>query len=574
MRAANEAQTWTAGGRPRLKGLAKSAVRQVVDRAVQIMPGSCYRLADYILSTRPRPARPAKATRSEKPTRQERLRIPVDELLAQAGPALTHADVLTLLKSAGGLHETALHRYLTALFVARRLDVMQAAVECEALDYPETRLFHALKLAQYRGESARKGEDLDGCFERLNGHPMFADAAANLIADLIARTGDTSHLSRFLVHLTPDQLSRLAPATFLGCMRLLQGAEPDQRLASLRQAYLARLSDEQRLYFLEILPITERSGFGGWRDLVERFATAYTAADAEDRHQLRLHVIRPLARIPAGEHDLMSIRFDAGQRAGLMGRLTDALAAGRGVGLVRLGDGEAYGYAPTEIAGIAPEAFIEDNLIRERMWWGTTIDEPRRETIRRRFREAVASADIIGVPSIYRIIRDRSTPYTRFGSTGGQRGLATVLSQLGEAIPTAGRILTEERCHQILFDRSGIEALCKAARRVVVVSCWTREQLRLDAHPDIHNVVIPGHTKVAKATGMGPETRALFDTFEAQVTEMAACCAPGTLVLVGAGFLGKVFIAEAKAKGAVALDVGAVLDYLVGFKTRSLADLV
>jgi hypothetical protein len=38
--------------------------------------------------------------------------------------------------------------------------------------------------------------------------------------------------------------------------------------------------------------------------------------------------------------------------------------------------------------------------------------------------------------------------------------------------------------------------------------------------------------------------------------------------------VGKIFVDEAKMRGAVAIDVGSLLDYMVERKTRTIADLI
>jgi hypothetical protein len=43
----------------------------------------------------------------------------------------------------------------------------------------------------------------------------------------------------------------------------------------------------------------------------------------------------------------------------------------------------------------------------------------------------------------------------------------------------------------------------------------------------------------------------------------------GRLVVVGAGYAGKVIVHEARKRGAVALDLGSVMDYWIGASTRS-----
>ena len=518
-------------------------------------------MADYIQSHQPRGGSAAGPG----------IRTPLDEHLAGAGALLSHVDVLGMLARSGTLTEATFNRYLGTLHAARRMDLLEAAVTAEHLGFDDTRLIFRLKLELYRGRTDTSAAELEGHYAVLSASRLHAEQAADLVAVNLARLEDASALARFLRRLTTQDLRRLAPATVLGCFRLLD-AGGDRELADrLRDSSLAPLSRERRLYFLAI----ERDGPDSlrgapWRQVLEAFDAAYSAADNADRETFTRVVLEPLGRLPQGTADFMNIRFDPRERNRFMDIIRDRIASRAPLGLLRLGDGEAYGYSAPSIPGIEAATFESDARVRERMWWGAAVPAAVAERLRADFRAAVAEADIVGVPSIYRIIRDRGTPHTRFGSNSAQRGLATVLAELGSTIPIQGKIVTEERCHQILFDRAAIGELMALARRVVIVSCWTPGQLDLPPHDQLASIVVPAHSRVAGDAGAGG---ALFETFEAQMADMEPMCDPGTLVLVGAGFLGKVFIARARAKGAVALDVGVMLDYFAGFKTRSLADL-
>jgi hypothetical protein len=81
---------------------------------------------------------------------------------------------------------------------------------------------------------------------------------------------------------------------------------------------------------------------------------------------------------------------------------------------------------------------------------------------------------------------------------------------------------------------------------------------------------VPPHQKV-KHLAEG-EDEPIFASYREIAAEVRAHSEPGTLVLVGAGIVGKIFIGEAKRAGAVALDVGSLLDYMAGYPTRPLAD--
>ena len=552
---------------------AKALARGVIASAVGLLPGPAFRIAGYVLSLER--ASTSRTVKVAMGAEQPRARF--EELLARADAHLDHRAILELLKASGGLTEAAYHRYLATAFTARRLDLVERALGNGGFGFAETQLFHNLRLQQYRGEIGSSPSEIIAAYKTFRGNKLHWDDAVNLAADLLARLGNLADLAGFLESLPPEDLTRLSAPTFFGIVRLMSAGEAGARVAWLRRAYLDALAIEQQLYFLEILPPRDQAKLLGAslspQAVTARFSAAYSAQDEQDRASFERCVIAPLMALPTGPANLMNIRFDQVERRTLQDRIAHALETGRGLGLVRLGDGEAYGYAPTGL-DIAPDAaFVEDNETRERMWWGRVLPDPARIDIKHRFRAAVASADIIGVPSVYRMIRDRGPAGSPFGLTGGQRGLAVVLAKLGTEIPLTDRILTEERCHQILFTRESLEALCNLAKRIVLVSCWRADQVALTAAVPVREIVIPAHTKVAKATGLASGAPALFETFDDQIEAMTPLCGPGTLVLVGAGFLGKIFIAAARAHGAVALDVGAVLDYLAGYKTRSLADL-
>ena len=109
-----------------------------------------------------------------------------------------------------------------------------------------------------------------------------------------------------------------------------------------------------------------------------------------------------------------------------------------------------------------------------------------------------------------------------------------------------------------MFELAGI------AESVVLVSSWPHLSSRFPSGTNIETIAVPPETAEIK----------VFDTYPAIVEQVRASSKPGTLVLVGAGIVGKIFAHEAKMRGAVALDVGSLLDYMVERKTRTIADLI
>jgi hypothetical protein len=61
----------------------------------------------------------------------------------------------------------------------------------------------------------------------------------------------------------------------------------------------------------------------------------------------------------------------------------------------------------------------------------------------------------------------------------------------------------------------------------------------------------------------------IIDTVVADVRAHAQ----GRLVVVGAGYLGKWIVHQAKLAGGIAVDLGSALDYWMGLRTRSYQDL-
>lgn len=274
-----------------------------------------------------------------------------------------------------------------------------------------------------------------------------------------------------------------------------------------------------------------------------------------------------LLMVPTGSRDLMDIRMDPKGRGTLLGIISDALRECRPLSLVRLGDGEAYAFPAPRVG----DAYDEDNRLRELVWWGRRPPgDEQREAIRARVRQAVRHADIIGLPSIYRVIRDLPLQGD-LDSGSTNRGLLTVLAAMGNDIRLADTIFTEERCHHVLFDLPTLEHLTRLAQRTVVVGCWTREQLAGDFLATADIVLISPEEKVRDPADLRP---LLFENYEAIDAEVTRLSAPGTLVLVAGGIIGKMFLHSARSRGAVALDIGSMIDYMAGRKTRSIVDLV
>jgi len=239
------------------------------------------------------------------------------------------------------------------------------------------------------------------------------------------------------------------------------------------------------------------------------------------------------------------------------------LAAKTPWSMIRVGDAEsnALTYAP-EFA----RHFDGDAAEREMVWWGRTLDPAPRAALAARVRAAMRDADALGVPTLERLLRDVRLERRDFLSpTRAGRGLRTVMravedGTLKSALTTSAHVqhdLEKWDLYRALFD--GVDD-------IIAVSCHARlpEVMKLA----LNIVVPPRHASLASfgMREMGPKI--LPEVLDETIARLPGDLS-GRLVIVGAGYAGKVIIQEAKRRGAVALDLGSILDYWVGAATRS-----
>ena len=102
------------------------------------------------------------------------------------------------------------------------------------------------------------------------------------------------------------------------------------------------------------------------------------------------------------------------------------------------------------------------------------------------------------------------------------------------------------------------------ARHVVLVTSWPELSSRFPSGSKIATIAVPSEDGDIK----------IFEVYPGIVERVSAASKPGTVVLVGSGIIAKIFADEARLAGAVALDVGSLMDYMKGSKTRTVADLI
>lgn len=264
----------------------------------------------------------------------------------------------------------------------------------------------------------------------------------------------------------------------------------------------------------------------------------------------------------------MDVRWSTAERDAFFGEVTNALQQRKPFALLRLSDGEGYIFADG-----SRYFTIADMKNRERHWWREELAEHARRRLLTEMRAAVGTADVIGIPCIYRFLRDSADTSRSLVGTLQGRGLLEVLTCVSADPELSLKLFAEEKCNLPLFnDLNRIFALCAAAQRVVVVASATREEMErlFGAEAPLHYIPVPTHSRTignGKYISRGGRLPQIYPAIRERI---AATVRPGDLVLVAAGVIGKIFIGDARRAGGVALDVGSALDEWIDAGIHSL----
>lgn len=262
----------------------------------------------------------------------------------------------------------------------------------------------------------------------------------------------------------------------------------------------------------------------------------------------------------------MDVQWNGDERDRFFALVSRALSEKKPFSLIRLGDGEGYAFADQH------EFFsVEDQLNRERHWWGVQLNETMRDAICHQVRDAVHASDVLGIPSIHRFVRDGTEKSSSYTQSVQGRGLLQVLKYLRSANLEA--LYGEEKMNASLFrSHENVGRLLRLADKLVIVSSASSIE-HLDAlrgAKTLHHIKVPTHFRTSHNTmyvDHKPQLPFVVDDIAEQVRQAVG---PGTLVLVSAGIAGKVLIGAAKDAGGVALDVGSVIDDWLGVPISSL----
>jgi hypothetical protein len=434
--------------------------------------------------------------------------------------------------------------------------------DIQNINPPALRAVLCMYGSDYRGLMVSAHDLREGLatLKRENWIAVRSNALYFLLAAI--KNGDLTLVREVLDTFPAFPLKTLPPAYKTGTLRL--AARQDA------QSY-QRWRDEAAPSDLEILQIQDidhLAGFAAPLPHADLGAALKAVVPGPMQAELDSQIL-PFYAAHHAQMRWMDCRNSTEQHANFIADIVQHLRDKAPYSLIRLGDGESYAWKD--------KISLEHAARREQVWWGKAIDASRRAQIADAMLCAIMAANRLGIPSLFRFTRDT---HPKLGSYMGQVsivGLIHVLEGLNEQ-SSEECLYTEERIHQLCFDLETITHLSKEAEKVIIVSSLTKATIeaRLRAHitkVPLEVIEVPTHTKTRGNDMFVQADQALpfvYQGIEEQVRELTA---PGTLVLVASGSIGKLFCGAAQAEGGVALDVGAMLDYWVGLKTRSIADM-
>ena len=280
-----------------------------------------------------------------------------------------------------------------------------------------------------------------------------------------------------------------------------------------------------------------------------------------------LRVYKPSYDVLRQRMSYMDVRWSVEQCDLLVTRFVDAIRTRRPFSLIRLSDGEGYVFTDR-----AKYFTIDDAKLRERHWWREELPENLRTSILKAIQSAVAQADVLGIPCIYRLWREVGPKTRSLLSSTQARGLAEVLAQVAE-LNNDQQTYSEEKCNLPVFsDPAVVEYLGGIAGKVIIVGSAKEHAVR-EMFPRLRNlqyVPVPTHSRSVGNEKYGTLNTSLPFLCDQISEQIRAQSQPGDLVLIAAGVVGKIFVDDAKQSGAVGIDVGSSLDEWLQTRIHSL----
>ncbi|HTT84387.1 MAG TPA: hypothetical protein VMF67_12980 [Rhizomicrobium sp.] len=254
-------------------------------------------------------------------------------------------------------------------------------------------------------------------------------------------------------------------------------------------------------------------------------------------------------------------------------RIRAVIEAGRPASCLRLGDGEGniLGACNREFRDLHQLAARKAALMHLGRWLpGSALEQLSRATF-----EAVANADVIGVPCtgrikrLYHDLKNRTggNKYDIRGACGTINALRNAHAALSSAPPD--RVITNCWFHRDLLPF--YQEILRGMPKLGLISCYPDLSDRLRAAFEAEDVMlfrIPNQVSNSGERPVPPHYPTVFEN----VMQSLGNIGKGQPVLVAAGILGKIYCNRVKQCGGIALDIGSVADVWMGRRARRYHD--
>lgn len=393
------------------------------------------------------------------------------------------------------------------------------------------------------------------------------------LAGALAKIGDFADI--YGKHCPLPSLSALAvlfirAEQYDACLRFLDAQEEKMDDAQLRKDFRIRLHESRAVCHAKI-----RAAWSPEETVRELFGMMYQSFPPQTPQRQTLdNCLRCWSALDkAGGKRLHNIVNDQDELAQVQARIEDALRREAPFSLLRLGDGEAYGFLDLAQNTPGEKRKLEQHL--ETHWWETSPSPAIRKSMVDGFRRAVATADVLGFPGAYRLARDLANAHLKRHNpvVPNVLKLGTLFSGMEEFVRKGGLEtapwLTSEHCNHALSDRDFIAGLIARARAVVLVSGFDIPDGHVFRHAKVSRVHVPPARQQKHHSARLSHDTTLPEELGAATDSVRRLSGPGVLVFVCAGFAGKSLVYEAKKAGAVAIDYGSAIDMTLGRRTRA-----
>jgi hypothetical protein len=250
-------------------------------------------------------------------------------------------------------------------------------------------------------------------------------------------------------------------------------------------------------------------------------------------------------------------------------RIRAVIEAGRPASCLRLGDGEGniLGACDGEFRNLQRLSAQKAAEMHFGRWLpGSSLASLSRETF-----EAIANADVVGVPCTGRIerlyrnlrVRKRGSRFDIRGACGTIDALRYSYAALSSASPD--RVITNCWFHRDLLPL--YKNMLRGTPKLGLISCYPDLPDRLRTAFGAEQITLFAIPNQVSNTGRRPSSPHYPDVFEAVMRSLGAI-EEGQLVLVAAGLLGKIYCNRIKQCGGIALDIGSVADVWMGQRAR------